>query len=163
MSIFITLFFISSGCLCPVCAQSRAIPSLDLNTKWYESPLSKVHIQTFQNHFSSFYDCYCQDVALLDKLIKEDIEAGKLPLLLIANAGEILFQILLKYVITAFESSILSYLDFNGFHCYFQVPLGQDIRTSWVVSETCVISTTCGSMWRGGSILFYYGVMILLV
>uniref|UniRef100_A0A671VAY9 Pyridoxal-dependent decarboxylase domain-containing protein 1 n=1 Tax=Sparus aurata TaxID=8175 RepID=A0A671VAY9_SPAAU len=27
------------------------------------------------------------DVALLDKLIKEDIEAGKLPLLLIANAG----------------------------------------------------------------------------
>lgn len=30
----------------------------------------------------------CQDVALLDKLIKEDIEAGKLPLLLIANAGE---------------------------------------------------------------------------
>ncbi|MEQ2187640.1 hypothetical protein GOODEAATRI_006760, partial [Goodea atripinnis] len=28
------------------------------------------------------------DVALLDKLIKEDIDAGKLPLLLIANAGE---------------------------------------------------------------------------
>lgn len=32
--------------------------------------------------------CCCQDVALLDKLIKEDLEAGKLPLLLIANAGE---------------------------------------------------------------------------
>lgn len=29
-----------------------------------------------------------QDVALLDKLIKEDTDAGKLPLLLIANAGE---------------------------------------------------------------------------
>lgn len=29
-----------------------------------------------------------QDVALLDKLIKEDVDAGKLPLLLIANAGE---------------------------------------------------------------------------
>lgn len=29
-----------------------------------------------------------QDVALLDKLIKEDLETGKLPLLLIANAGE---------------------------------------------------------------------------
>lgn len=29
-----------------------------------------------------------QDVALLDKLIKEDVEAGKLPLLLIANAGD---------------------------------------------------------------------------
>lgn len=32
--------------------------------------------------------CPWQDVALLDKLIKEDVEAGKLPLLLIANAGE---------------------------------------------------------------------------
>lgn len=32
--------------------------------------------------------CRCQDVALLDKLIKEDLEAGKRPLLLIANAGE---------------------------------------------------------------------------
>lgn len=30
----------------------------------------------------------CQDIALLDKLIKEDIEARKLPLLLVANAGE---------------------------------------------------------------------------
>lgn len=37
---------------------------------------------------------HCQDVALLDKLIKEDIEAGKLPLLLIANAGEIVLRIL---------------------------------------------------------------------
>lgn len=40
----------------------------------------------------SFFDscpvCRRQDVALLDKLIREDVEAGKLPLLLIANAGE---------------------------------------------------------------------------
>lgn len=39
------------------------------------------------NSFDSHPVCHCQDVALLDKLIKEDIEAGKLPLLLIANAG----------------------------------------------------------------------------
>lgn len=38
-------------------------------------------------HFDSVSVCHCQDVALLDKLIREDIEAGKLPLLLIANAG----------------------------------------------------------------------------
>ena len=29
-----------------------------------------------------------QDVALLDRLIKEDVDTGKLPLLLIANAGQ---------------------------------------------------------------------------
>lgn len=40
------------------------------------------------NYPDSYPVCHRQDVALLDKLIKEDIEAGKLPLLLIANAGE---------------------------------------------------------------------------
>lgn len=39
------------------------------------------------NYLDSYPVCHCQDVALLDKLIKEDIEAGKLPLLLVANAG----------------------------------------------------------------------------
>lgn len=38
-------------------------------------------------NFESYFVCHYQDVALLDKLIKEDKEAGKLPLLLIANAG----------------------------------------------------------------------------
>lgn len=36
---------------------------------------------------------FSQDVALLDKLIKEDIEAGKLPLLLVANAGQFMFDV----------------------------------------------------------------------
>lgn len=41
-----------------------------------------------KNDFDSHPVCHCQDVALLEKLIKEDIDAGKLPLLLIANAGK---------------------------------------------------------------------------
>lgn len=31
--------------------------------------------------------CFFKDVALLEKLIKEDMEAGKLPLVVMANAG----------------------------------------------------------------------------
>lgn len=34
-----------------------------------------------------------QDVALLDKLMREDVEAGKLPLLLVANAGQLCLMI----------------------------------------------------------------------
>lgn len=60
-----------------------------------------MHFKTISTYFAV---CCCQDVALLDKLIKEDIEAGKLPLLLIANAGEI---VLLKYMISSVNSHLL--------------------------------------------------------
>ncbi|XP_060758127.1 pyridoxal-dependent decarboxylase domain-containing protein 1 isoform X2 [Neoarius graeffei] len=47
-------------------------------------PLSSVCSVPCNTMFGSQHQ---MDVALLDKLIKEDIEAGKLPLLLVANAG----------------------------------------------------------------------------
>ncbi|XP_026772648.2 pyridoxal-dependent decarboxylase domain-containing protein 1 isoform X3 [Pangasianodon hypophthalmus] len=47
-------------------------------------PLSSVCTVPCNTMFGSQHQ---MDVALLDKLIKEDIEAGKLPLLLVANAG----------------------------------------------------------------------------
>ncbi|KAK2829691.1 hypothetical protein Q7C36_017681 [Tachysurus vachellii] len=47
-------------------------------------PLSSVCTVPCNTMFGSQHQ---MDVALLDKLIKEDVEAGKLPLLLVANAG----------------------------------------------------------------------------
>ncbi|XP_058270048.1 pyridoxal-dependent decarboxylase domain-containing protein 1 isoform X5 [Hemibagrus wyckioides] len=47
-------------------------------------PLSSICTVPCNTMFGSQHQ---MDVALLDKLIKEDIEAGKLPLLLVANAG----------------------------------------------------------------------------
>lgn len=35
-----------------------------------------------------YWVVFSQDVALLDKLIKDDRESGKIPLVLIANAGQ---------------------------------------------------------------------------
>ncbi|XP_047656985.1 pyridoxal-dependent decarboxylase domain-containing protein 1 isoform X2 [Tachysurus fulvidraco] len=47
-------------------------------------PLSSICTVPCNTMFGSQHQ---MDVALLDKLIKEDVEAGKLPLLLVANAG----------------------------------------------------------------------------
>lgn len=73
-----------------------------------------------------------QDVALLDKLIKEDIEAGKLPLLLIANAGE--ETPCSNAILHCLQLSIILYESKSGLWTFSsQVPLGLAIQTSLVV------------------------------
>lgn len=55
-------------------------------------PSSAETIECLTNLFSYWY----QDVALLDRLIKDDVEFGKLPLLLVANAGKCCGQAITK-------------------------------------------------------------------
>lgn len=68
----------------PTCRSFIAFSScIELSGSSKKKNESKKCIYTFVD----FVLLRLQDVALLDKLIKEDVEMGKLPLLLIANAG----------------------------------------------------------------------------
>lgn len=99
---------------------------------------------TFKTHFKKnnkniiyfvmYPICLDQDIAMLDKLIKEDVDAGKLPLVLIANAGKrnvhtacsiLTFGTLTAVMKISHSDQLLTNSDFCP-----QAPLRQDIQTS---------------------------------